>query len=170
MDTRDENSKPGRKPVLDDSQAEHGNYLLRSADAPGASARRVQVARSKKQNGGPRNVNSLGQYRPFARSRAILQFAARATGPQNAGRKTRKIAGRNAPLALPRRAATPVLANRASQNLPPSGEKNAKSFEEFAPTFGKSAPEHAKSCFTRDTTKFDSTGSPQAAPRRSPRR
>jgi hypothetical protein len=31
---------------------------------------------------------------------------------------------------------------------------NAKSFEELAPTFGKTAPEHAKSCFTRDTTKF----------------
>ncbi len=68
-------------------------------------------------------MNFLGQHRPFARSRAILQFAARATGPQNAGRKTRKITGRNAPLSQPPRAALAVPANRASQNHPPRGEK-----------------------------------------------
>jgi hypothetical protein len=83
----------------------------------------AQAKRSKKQNGGARNVNSIGQYRPFARSRAILQFAVRATGPQNVGRETRKITGKSAPLAGPRRAALAVPANRASQNHPPSGEK-----------------------------------------------
>ena len=110
MDPSDENSKPGRKPV---PRAMH--WLCQCSP--------TQAARFKTQNRGARNVNFLGQQRPFARSRAILQFAARATGPQNAGRKTRKIAGRNAPLARPRRAAPAVPANRASQNHPPSGEK-----------------------------------------------
>ena len=104
-------------------QKQLGRTLWNIAGATSsASARRAQAKRSKTQNRGARNVNSFGQHRPFARARAILQFAVRATWPQNAGRKTRKIAGRNVPLARPRHAAPAVPANRASQNHPPSGE------------------------------------------------
>jgi len=97
----------------------------------------------QKQNRSARNVNFLGQYRRFASSRAILQFAAPATRPQNAGRKTREITGKNALLAQPRRAAMAVP-GRGFAKSSPVWRKHEKSFEKNRPTFAKTAQKSKK--------------------------
>ena len=104
------------------------------------------------QNRGARNVISFEQYRPFARSRAILQFAARATWPQNARRKNHEIAGGNAPLARPRRATVEaLLTHRAAQNHPSSGGKTRNPSRKQPPPLVKMAqnPQNRVSLVTR---------------------
>jgi hypothetical protein len=85
-------------------------------------------------------VISFGPQRPFARSWAILQFAARATGPQNAVRKPRKIIGKSAPLARPRHAAAAAGANCASHNHPSSDEETRNPSRNSPPPLRKSPP------------------------------
>jgi hypothetical protein len=100
----------------------------------------------QKQNRCARNVNFLGQYRRFASSRAILQFAAPATRPQNAGRKTREITGKNALLAQPRRAAMAVP-GRGLCKITPRLAKKREIFREKSPPPLEKLPKNRKNVF-----------------------